>query len=1310
MVKSLSFSTPSTIYSIPMPLPKKYKPTSRHVISKNARNAGLTSDYVQFLSAIDFPEPAAFSASPLTRYLDRDWNNADRWVSKLLKRFKSKEIFRASEKEEEISYLDADFRRIEEGKDLKSKDVDLSYPNPQKIETMNLDEYSLLEPYSDSQASSSFMNLENLPGFWNAGADDTFGNKQTLKSDIFTKQRSVELNPFSNEQTLEIENIFKSPQTEDEDLTLDPENDTFGLEKNYLNPSWLHKKSVISLNPANPFQLEEPVLTQSTVPIDMTQYFSMDPFLNDPEFSTIGKDENLGDETFTVTPATETMLQHLETTKIPVLKDLQKELLPCSDQILETPIFPYTSRPNLLKAMGTGLMNNLETETTSIESDQMDVSVSQLLNKNVLAETLEELGVHELSLSAFGVTDLVVQRNQKVELPMFSFPDWNLPYFAICQLNWRPFVNVKYDPHEKLLFEGSDELAGSEYATNDYKKIFGNVGKIDVNFQDFTISKNKRENEQNIRAQLVEDIPTQNCDMQETVQNKAKGSFQNPISIEDDEEDIFANIPSVVLPSSLFNSFSSTLAKKQVNLNSFASSVHDEFESSTPNTTMSTTESSKKNGKYTRKRSLSVSSDIEIIGETKNSSVLADDNTRERIHKKVKSKDLKDVKYGWEESFESDHLFNFSEIQNPVRSFGIDAGYNDFNKDPKTRNNGFEDGEEFDWSEAEKVLEQDISDLEFEDSFANTTQVPQKIDGAKKPEPKKLGHALRTNTLRGKEYDLDDLDDLNLNDFEPLENEDQSIVEMLPGLFDDNDTHTFERKVGHGHVDQSQVLGVGNKAQPHTHTSQPSTSNRQRSGMKSPSIFVSPVKNVKVEKDNWNPDLSKELDGINPDDVSDDELNELNRIVESKTATLINKPFTTKTISKPTDGLISFSPFFNSGGLDISSKFSQTNGHDSCKPAEQFNSFTQSQKQASRHVGKNILDATNKGCQNHFSFSINSSLYPDQSSASIVGPKPRQCPTQKTSEPLQIWNPCHLESLKQTPIVLNISNTPLRTLREFHTFSPCQIVEVDLGRHNANVYLSARKCIVFVTISELTQKAPQVSAYTSSLLQQFKVPAGPAHTMLAFERIAKLKPSVDLLFVAVLGNSLQISARDAQNLEQFQTTLLAQRWAQPFVLCNVEARSFSNLVNFVSQIVSSCGLSRSDPGSFSEKMLQDVFRETPAKSRAFLQACGVNPVAAALILKEVDVVTFVGLGEAQMNVRFRNLLGMEQIVCFLVYRFFFYLFMLLTFILVILGETVYKKVGMIPFASRYESTQVLKTIDNNLIRLNIHIFIYIYSI
>lgn len=1246
MAKSLSFCIPFTIYSIPMPLPKKYKPASRHVISKSARNAGLTLDYVQFLSAIDFPEPAAFSASPLTRYLDRDWNNADRWVSKLLKRFKSKEIFRASEKKEEISYLDADFRRIGEVKELKSKDVGMSYPNPQKVEAMNLDEYSLLEPYSDSQASSSFMNLENLPGFWNPGVDDTFGNKQILKSDIFTKQQSVELNPFSNEQTLEMENIFKSPQPDDEDLTLDPENNTFGFEKNDLNPSWLHKKSVLSLNPVNPFQLEEPVLTQSNVPIDMTQYFSMDPFLNDPEFSNIGKDENLGDETFTVTPTTETMLQHLETAKMPVLKDLQKELLLYSGQLLETPIFPYTSRPNLLNAVGTDLLNKLETETNPLEADQKDGPFSELLNKNVLAETLEELGVHELSLSALGMTDLVVQRNQKVELPMFSFPDWNLPYFAICQLNWRPFVNVKYDPQEKLLFEGSEELACSEYATNDYKKIFGNVDKIVVNFQEFTISENKRENEENIRALPVERIPTQNQDMQETVQNKAKGSFQNPISIEDDDEDIFANIPTVVLPSSLFNSFSSTLAKKQVGLNSFASSVHDELESITPNTTISTTGGSNKNGKRTRKRTLSVSSDIEIIGETKNSSVLADDDTRERIHKKVKSENLKDVKYGWEDSFESDDPFNFSKVQNPVRSFRTDVGY----KDPKTRNNGFEDGDEFDWSEAEKVLEQDISDLEFEDSFSNTNQVPQKIDGAKDLGPKKLGNALRTNTLSEKEYDLDDLDDLNLNDFEPLENEDQSIVEILPGLFDDNDTHTFERKVGDGRVDQSQVLGVGNNAQPHTHTRQPSTSNRQRSGMKSPSIFVSPVKKVKVEKDSWNPDLSKELDGINPDDASDDDLNELNRIVERKTATLINKPFTTKLISKPTDGLISFSPFFNSGGLDISSKFSQTNTHDSSEPAEQF-SFTQSQKQASRHVGKTILDATNKGLQNHFSFSINSSLYPDQSSVSTVGPKPQQCPTQKTSEPLQIWNPCHLESLKQTPIVLNISNTPLRTLREFHTFSPCQIVEADLGRHNANVYLSARKCIVFVTISELTQKAPQVSAYTSSLLQQHKVPAGPAHTMLAFDRIAKLKPSVDLLFVAVLGNSLQISARDAQNLEQFQTTLLAQRWAQPFVLCNVEARSFSNLVNFVSQVVASCGLSRSDPDSFSEKMLQDVFRETPAKSRAFLQACGVNPVAAALILKEVDVVTFVGLGEAQMNVRFRNLLGMEQIVCFLVYGF-----------------------------------------------------------
>lgn len=57
----------------------------------------------------------------------------------------------------------------------------------------------------------------------------------------------------------------------------------------------------------------------------------------------------------------------------------------------------------------------------------------------------------------------------------------------------------------------------------------------------------------------------------------------------------------------------------------------------------------------------------------------------------------------------------------------------------------------------------------------------------------------------------------------------------------------------------------------------------------------------------------------------------------------------------------------------------------------------------------------------------------------------------------------------------------------------------------------------------------------------------------------------------------------------------------------------------------------------------------------------------------------------------------------------FYLFMSLTFILVILGEIVYEKVGLMPFVNRYESTQVSKT-GNNLIRLNIDIFIYIYSI
>lgn len=50
------------------------------------------------------------------------------------------------------------------------------------------------------------------------------------------------------------------------------------------------------------------------------------------------------------------------------------------------------------------------------------------------------------------------------------------------------------------------------------------------------------------------------------------------------------------------------------------------------------------------------------------------------------------------------------------------------------------------------------------------------------------------------------------------------------------------------------------------------------------------------------------------------------------------------------------------------------------------------------------------------------------------------------------------------------------------------------------------------------------------------------------------------------------------------------------------------------------------------------------QSQQFLRQCGLNPVAAALILKEIDILNFIMLGEAQMKIKFRKILSSTQIV------------------------------------------------------------------
>lgn len=355
------------------------------------------------------------------------------------------------------------------------------------------------------------------------------------------------------------------------------------------------------------------------------------------------------------------------------------------------------------------------------------------------------------------------------------------------------------------------------------------------------------------------------------------------------------------------------------------------------------------------------------------------------------------------------------------------------------------------------------------------------------------------------------------------------------------------------------------------------------------------IENLLPESSSSNEKIShliREMD----DENSDEDWSALDQIVKKKQKTLSLPQQTT--LIPPAQSMLQFSPFFST-----KSKITDEEMH-------------------SNHSSSSLFF----GSPTHSSSSINKS----KRSSSIL----RQTKTSDVFEEITLadvnWAPPVLSSASMacSRVVVNTSNTPLSIIRQFSVSlsSGVEIIEADLGNEKtANFYISHKACIVLLSLITLGQQ---------SLDGKLKV----------LKKLQDVNLTTEMVFAIILvENSQIISQKELDNLRIFQVSVTILPWLQSFVIPSTANESNSNLVNLVANLGSIHGIDFLEP---------DVFEGIPVRSLHFLRLCGINCIAAALILKDIGLVDFIKASPAYLAIKYGDLMSQSQLVCFI---FFFFL-------------------------------------------------------
>lgn len=954
-----------------------------------------------------------------------------------------------------------------------------------------------------------------------------------------------------------------------------------------------HKPADLSL------RLDTPLLQCDTPP---SVNIDKIPDLLDPPpglLASLESGSDLGDETLSVNEDTLIKIDVGERGYSQQATDLYHEIYPQREHQFDSPIEQYEDREHTIISFDNMVFGDLASESRELEqlySSKDSAPALPIVDPNVLEENIQELTIHQLPLPI--VSEIGIARGHgggreaAVKLPEFVYPEWSLPYFVLYKLNWKPFANVAVRNTEEMI-EFEKVAAVSIRSPSLYEDVFGQLEQIGRRLEEFSIGEDPT-------ADLVHDL-----NLTATLENRLTGdSNMSPARLEKlQSPGYLVSKPSTVppskrapLPSSAKDKGKGKSNPKPGNWDFLEMSSDEEESGKIPSKILTSSILEYSAG---QKRMRSPSSDLEII---------------EQVPKKVQGTSAKDddaLFYGEqpEVSFED------GQAEKANQSIRLDVFRNSI-----LNNQDFTEPHHKEKASDEAFL---MNTLDSDDDSLDWEEIDQLFKGPER-RPPSAGPA--QNVLEG----LEGLSDVSLS-WSPSEERAPPVKppqqETINPAIEESDSDDFVEK-------QWKAFSQAHDVAP-TNTSAPAG---------------------KI-------DSFEEAFGDFDGDDDEDDFAALSKLASAKRSAASNSSGIKKA---PThmDGLISFSPYFTQAIVSAPSKPVVTK---SAAPAAMA-------PPEPKKIQALPLP-TARGLQNHFSFSINSSLQttqagqsmvlpPQQTAASGSGgqkmntsldmyfePKPQNAEGSVGSSDapkLVIWKKLNKESSTREPqMVLNIGSMSLAHIQQFQRHSGSQLIEANLGEDAAHIYLSHKACVVFMTLESLQQRsvrrAPAVArALARAGLSGDVGAAVRGVEMMAFERLVKLNVTVDLVFCVLVVERLAVSGAELARMQQLQAALAPQAWAQSFVVYSgggAGGNDDENLPNFVDHLA----LLHGDAGG---QLSRELFAGggLPLKALQFLQFCGVNPVAGALLLRQTGLLELVQMSALEMSIKHSDVLSPSQIV------------------------------------------------------------------
>lgn len=219
-----------------------------------------------------------------------------------------------------------------------------------------------------------------------------------------------------------------------------------------------------------------------------------------------------------------------------------------------------------------------------------------------------------------------------------------------------------------------------------------------------------------------------------------------------------------------------------------------------------------------------------------------------------------------------------------------------------------------------------------------------------------------------------------------------------------------------------------------------------------------------------------------------------------------------------------------------------------------------------------------------------------------------------------IWNGPP-NSNTATKVVVNTSVAPLSILRLFHEDgSEVEPIEADLGTtseregiYAADFYLSHKACVVLIPLAAVGQRN------TTGGLK-------------AIRKLDNLKNTVEIVFsIIMIDQSKTLSRSDLENIRTFQVIMSKYSWNQTFVIDNSSPR---NLPNFIAHLAHVHGTD----------LPLDIFENVPSRSLHFLKLCKINCIAAALLLRDMNLFELIQMSPAHFGIKYGDIISEEQFV------------------------------------------------------------------